>query len=182
MNRTNPPAAKSSSWWNPSWSWKVWAVVALMLIPTFGFALWVLAEAGGQTKIDPALVGVAGENSGGPVTAITGTEHTVYHSNQPLPTAASPQRDGRLTLVWFTSTTCRACEDQLFVHRVMLEFEDVMFAEKEVGREAASDRLGVSSVPAFVWLDADGNEVGRFETATDADSFRAAVESKRGEQ
>jgi len=179
MSQTKAPAAKRGSWWNPSWSWKVWVVVAALLLPTFLFALWVLAEAGGQTKIDPSLVAIAGQNSGGPVTAITGTEHTVYHSNQPLPSASSPRDDGKLTLVWFTSTTCAACEDELFVHQVMVEFEDVMFAEKEIAREPGAQTLGVTSVPTFVWLDANGNDLGRFDSAGDADSFRSAVEAKR---
>ena len=179
MSQTKSPVARRASWWNPGWSWKVWAVIAAMLIPTFGFALWVLAEAGGQTKIDPRLVGVAGENSGGPVTAITGTEHTVYHSNLPLPTTSAPRTDGRITLVWFTKTTCGACERQLFVHDVMAEFDDVMFVEKEIGRAPEAERLGVTGVPTFIWLDANGAELGRFESATDAASLRAAVETMR---
>jgi|GEM_PF-5273195 len=153
-------------------------MVALLLIPTFGFALWVLAEAGGQSKIDPELVGIAGKNSGGPVTAITGTEHTVYHSNQPLPTAGHPREDGRLTLVWFTRTSCASCEKQLFVHRVMAEFEDVMFLEKDVSREPAAAQLGVSETPVFVWLDANGQVLGRVDAFPDEAALRAAVEEK----
>ena len=74
---------------------------------------------------------------------------------------------------------CAACEDELFVHQVMVEFEDVMFAEKEIAREPGAQTLRVTSVPTFVWLDANGNDLGRFDSAGDADSFRSAVEAKR---
>ena len=179
QQKQRPAAEKSARWWGPGWSWKVWAIAAAMVIPSLGLAVWVLAEAGGQTRIDPALVGIAGENSGGPVTAITGTEHTVYHSNQPLPDESTPRTDGRPTLVWFTKTTCGSCESQLFVHNVMAEFNDVMFAEKEVGREPAARRYSVTSVPVFIWLDAAGKEIGRFDSVADEATLRAMVEEKR---
>jgi hypothetical protein len=179
MNQKSRAAQKPASrWWNPGWGWKAWAVVIAMVLPTFGLAVWVLAEAGGQSKIDPELVGLAGENSGGPVTAITGTEHTVYHSNQPLPSEATPREDERLTLVWFTTTSCAACDEQLFAHRVLAEFDEVMFAEKDTGREPAAARLGVTKTPTFVWLDGQGKELGRFESIADEAALRAVIEEK----
>lgn len=152
-------------------------MVLFLLIPTLGFALWVLAEAGGQTKIDPPTLAIAQDNANGPITAITGTAHTVYHSTRPLPDARAPRADGFLTLVWFTNGTCAACEDELFVHRVMAEYEDtVVFVEKATDRDTADERLEVKSVPTFVWLDAEGTELARFGAVADEAAFRAEIE------
>lgn len=176
-------ANSRSSWWNPGWSWKVWGVVALMLIPTFGFALWVLYEAGGQTKIDPQTLALASGNAAGPVTAITGTEHTVYHANSALPEPRSPRQDDAYTLVWFTSTTCRACDSQLFVHSVMADYrQNVVFVEKSVDRDTADERLGVEEIPVFIWLDRTGTELGRFTDLPDEAALRAEVQVKIAEQ
>jgi len=149
-----------------------------MAIPTLGFAIWVLAEAGGQTKIDPATLALARQNSGGNITALTGTGHTVYHSNEPLPEPKAPRDDGQPTLVWFTSESCTVCEEMLFVHTTMEEYQGrVVFVEKSVARETSDERLGVSTVPTFVMLDAEGNEQARFEAAATAEEFKAKVES-----
>ena len=156
-------------------------MVALLLVPTFGFALWVLAEAGGQTKIDGAMLSLSRQNADadlGAITAITGTEHTVYHSNLPLPDPTSRREDGRSTLVWFTSTDCKKCEDQAFTHTAISEIKkdrDFVFMEKDVGRELAAKRLGVSETPTFVWLVAEGKELGRVTEATDRVSLDAAI-------
>ncbi len=153
-------------------------MVAVLLIPTVGFAVWVLSQAGGQTAIDPELVAIARANSGTSVTAITGTEHTVYHSGDPIPEAKAHREDGKFTLVWFTKTTCAICEDERFVHRVMQDFRtDVSFMEKELSREPAAQRLEVKDVPTFIWLDAEGNELGRFTEATNEATFRADVQA-----
>jgi hypothetical protein len=61
----------------------------------------------------------------------------------------------------------------------MSEFDDVMFAEKDAAREPATARVGVGQTPVFVWLDASGAELGRFQTAESPESFRALVEEKR---
>ena len=176
MSKSRAASAKVR-WWNPGWSWKVWAMVVFLLVPTLGFALWVLAEAGGQTKVDPALVGLAGGNADGPVTAITGTEHTIYHASGALPEAKAHRMDGRDTLVWFTNATCEECERELFTHTVMKEFRDhFVFMEKDMGREPAAKRLGVTDAPTFVWLDAEGNELGRFGAVADEAALRAEVE------
>ncbi|MGE0601522.1 MAG: TlpA family protein disulfide reductase [Dehalococcoidia bacterium] len=173
---TNSLSAKQSPWFNPLWSGKVWIMVAFMLIPTLGFAIWVASQAGGQTKVDPEILAIARANSGTTVTAITGTEHTVYHSGDPIPEAKAHRTDGKLTLVWFTKTTCSSCEDELFVHGVMQDFrDDVAFMEKDVSREAAAKRLNVTDVPTFIWIDSEGNELGRFTDAGNEASFRADV-------
>lgn len=177
------PATTKPKWWSPGWSWKVWVVVALMLIPTFGFALWVVYEAGGQTKIDPFTLSVATANAEGPVIAITGTEHTVYHASAPLPEPKAPREDGKLTLVWFTSTACAACESQAFVHEVMADYRDnVVFVEKAVDRDSDDERLGVKGPPAFVWLDPTGAELGRFSELADPQTLRNNVEARIGRE
>lgn len=173
------PSAPSVSWWNPGWSWKVWLMVVALLIPTLGFALWVLSQASSQTKIDPAVFSLAQKNSNGEITAITGTGHTVYHSSRALPDGKSIETDGKLTLVWFTNTTCTECEDELFVHSVMAGYRDnVVFLEKSTDRDTADDRLGVKQVPTFVWLDPNGTELGRFGAVADEQAFIAEVEKE----
>jgi hypothetical protein len=175
------PQSKPGPWWGPGWSWKAWSIVALLLLPTFGFAVWVLAEAGGQTKIDGAMLSLARQNADGElgaITAITGTEHTVYHSNLPLPAPTSHREDGRSTLVWFTTTSCKECEEQAFVHTAVSEIKserDFAFMEKELGREPSAKRLGVSETPTFVWLDAEGRELGRFTKVTDKAGLEAEI-------
>ncbi|MEO8540116.1 MAG: hypothetical protein ABI577_10290 [bacterium] len=169
--------SKPVSWWSPGWSWKVWGMVVLFLIPTLGFALWVLSQATTQTKIDPPTLSLAQRNSGSEITAVTGTGHTVYHSNKPLPDAKAPQAEGKITLVWFTNSTCKTCQDELFVHRVMADYrENVVFMEKATDRDTSDDRLGVKSVPTFVWLDADGNEMARFGAVSDEAAFRQELD------
>ena len=151
-------------------------MVVALLIPTLGFALWVLSQASGQTKIDPAIYALAQRNGDTEITAITGTGHTVYHSNQPLPDAKAPRADGKLTLVWFTNASCSECEKEMFVQQVMAEYRDaVVFVEKAADRDTAADRLGVKAVPAFVWLDSQGNEVGRFGAVGSDAEFRGQV-------
>lgn len=172
-------AAKPAStpWWSPGWSWKIWLMVVALLTPTLGFALWVLAEAGGQTKIDPQTLATAAGNADGPVTAITGTEHTVYHSAAPLPDAKAPRSDGKDTLVWFTNQTCARCESMLWVHATMKEYRDaVVTVEKATDRDTADDALKVDGVPYFVMLDPEGNEKGRFTDVADAAALKAQVD------
>lgn len=148
-------------------------MAALMVFPTLGFAVWVLIEAGGESPINPATQALAELNAGGPVIAISGTEHTSYHSPGPLPTATEPRADGRDTLVWFTSPSCARCDDMLFVHGVLAGYRDqLVFIEKSADRDTADERYGVSDVPAFVLLDATGKELGRFGFAADEAVFR----------
>jgi hypothetical protein len=167
---------RATRWWNPGWSWKVWGVVTLLLIPTVGLSAWVLAEADPQTKIDAATLGVAQANADSDVIAITGTAHTVYHSPAPLPSAATPRGDGRYTLVWFTNQTCARCQQELFVHKTMANYRGkVVFVEKATDRDNADDQLGVKDVPSFVWLDANGKELGRFGAVADDAALQAEV-------
>lgn len=154
----------------------MWGVVILLLIPTVGLSVWVLAEADRQTKIDPATFGLAQANADGEVIAITGTAHTVYHSPAPLPSAAAPRGDGKFTLVWFTNQTCARCQQELFVHKAMANYRSkVVFVEKATDRDNADDQLGVKDVPMFVWLDSTGGELGRFSGVADEVALQAEV-------
>lgn len=165
--------ADRRGWWNPRWGWKTWVVAALMVLPTLGFAVWVLMEAGGESPIDPATQALAEANAGGPVIAISGTEHTIYHYPGPLPTDTEPRADGRGTLVWFTSPSCARCDQMLFVHGVMSEYRDqLVFVEKSTDRDTADERYGITETPAFLLLDAEGKELGRFGFAPDEAAFR----------
>lgn len=176
MSMKASSVAPAVSWLNPRWSWKVWAVVAALLVPTIGFTLWVFAQASEQTKIDPAIYALAQANGKGDVTAITGTGHTVYHSTRPLPDAKAPQADGMITLAWFTNATCTECEKELFVHQVMAGYrKSVVFVEKAVDRDTSAARLGVKQVPTFVWLDAEGNEMGSFGAVANEEQFRSEL-------
>ncbi len=153
-------------WWNPRWSLKVWLMVAAMVFPTLAFAVWVLVEAGGETPIDPETQALAEANAGGAVIAISGTEHTSYHSPGPLPGADSPREDGRETLVWFTGPSCAACDELGYIHRAMATFrDDVVTLEKAVDRDTADERLGITEIPALVALSANGVELARIEDA-----------------
>jgi hypothetical protein len=172
---------KRVAWWSPGWSWKVWVMVVLFLIPTLGFALWVLASANPQTKIDAATLGIAQANAGTDITAITGTGHTVYYSIAPLPDARAPRTDHKWTLVWFTNGTCTKCEDEQFVHKVMADYRDqAVFVEKATDRDTADERLNVTQANTFVWLDAGGNEIGRFGAVADEAAFRAEIDKALG--
>ena len=151
-------------------------MAAVVVVPVVLGTVWILAEAGGQTRIDPATLTIARLNAGGPITAITGTEHTVYHANDALPDAKAPRADGRPTLIWFTNTACAPCEQELFVHAVAAEFRDSLtFVEKE-GQGDRAD-AGRSDAPTFVFIDELGNELKRFgAVATDAE-FKAQIEA-----
>ena len=151
-------------------------MVAFLVLPTLGFAVWVLIEAGGESAVDPELLALAEGNAGGAVIAIAGTEHTSFHWPGALPTESAPRTDGRLTLVWFTGPSCRDCERMTFVHRVMADFRDeVVTVEKAIDRDTSDERLGVTGIPAVVLLDVHGDERGRLATgaAVSEAEFRA---------
>ena len=177
MNISITPSATAAAW-RSGWNWKLAAAVAAAFLLAFAAVFWTRREAGDQTTIDPETLALAGANARGFVTAITGPEHTVYHANDPLPEAKAHREDGRTTLVWFTTTSCAECEQESFAHAVMKDFrKDFVFMEKEMGREPAAGRLGVESAPGFVWLDAEGNELGRFGAVADEAALRAQVDT-----
>lgn len=161
-------------------------MVAAMVFPTLAFAVWVLVEAGGETPIDPEIQALAEANAGASVIAISGTEHTSYHSPGPLPSAETPREDGRLTLVWFTGPSCTACEEMGYIHAVMAAYrERIVSLEKAVDRDTADERLGISRIPALVLVDAAGKEVARVGDAAGVteEEFRLWLElSLRAEE
>lgn len=170
--------APARAWWDPGWSWKVWAMAAAMAFPTLGFAVWVLLEAGGETGVDEAALALARSNAGGQVIAIQGTEHTIYHALDPLPSASSPRADGRPTLVWFTGPACAACEDLRGINTVMAGYRGrVVFMEKAADRDTAAARYAVGNDPVFLLVDASGEELGRFPLPEDEAAFRAALDA-----
>lgn len=161
--------AASDQWWNPGWSPKVWLMVAAMIFPTLGFAIWVLIEAGGESPVDPELEALAAANAGAAVITIQGTEHTSYHFPGAVPSAAQPREDGRATLVWFTGPSCGNCETP-FVHRVAANYrERLVTYEKATDRDRLDEALGITDIPAFVLLDSEGRELARLLPAAQID-------------
>lgn len=132
-----------------------------------------------NTEVDPGLVTVAEASSGGTVRAIGGTRHTVYHSQQALPSADAPQVDGRPTLVWFSGTWCEFCERMSpFAHRTAAQFTDrVVFVEKSVDHDRdATSRYGIRGSPFFVLIDANGRELLRFGYQSSTDALASTIE------
>lgn len=161
-------------------AWKPWiyGLAAVVVLGAFG-ALAVRA-ANHQTVEDPALATLARENAGSEVRALTGTNHTVYHSRAPLPTAQAPRADGKPTLVWFSGTWCEFCEKmEPFTHETAKNFSDRMvFVEKSVDDDrGAASRYGIRGTPTFVLIDASGRELTRFGFQSTRESFARAVES-----
>ncbi|MCL6645436.1 MAG: thioredoxin family protein [Dehalococcoidia bacterium] len=168
-------------WWNPGWSWKAWAIILAMVFPTVGLTAWVGLAARGESPVDPALADLARANAGSEILIVRGPEHTAYHSLAPLPTEAAPRADGLPTLVFFSAPACAACERMQFVHRVMAgERDRVVFVEKSVDRDPVSAAYGIRETPAFVLIDAAGQELASFGALPDAAAFRAKVDELLG--
>lgn len=156
-------------------SWLGWGAVALVIA---GAAALVI-RGPGQSVEDPSIAALAEASSGGPVTALRGSAHTVYHSTLPLPTAAVPRPDGKPTLVWFSGTWCEVCRRmEPFVYPAVRPYADrLVFVEKSVDHDrAAAVRYGVRGTPTFVLVDATGDEVARFYYQPSAASFVQSIE------
>ena len=162
----------------PGWPVKTWLILALLTIPVLAGGAYMAIGAERQTKVDPTILQLAKENSGGAVDAFTGPKHTVYHSLSALPSEASPRADGKPVLVWFTNTHCSRCEDMNFAQQVAATFrERMVFVEKATDRDTSAAVLGVRDLPTFVLLDARGQEVGRFGFQPDAAALKSAIEN-----
>ena len=149
----------------------------------------ILGGGGGSAEENPeftslasALAGDAVEQEGtsADIRVFSGSAHTVYHSTKPLPTASSPQAEGKPTLVWFSGTWCEFCERmEPFVLGTASGFSDRMvFVEKSVDHDrGAAGRFGVRGTPTFVMIDESGGEVTRFFFQGDSDSLTEAIEA-----
>jgi cytochrome oxidase Cu insertion factor (SCO1/SenC/PrrC family) len=163
-------------WWSPGWSWKVWLVISAMVLPTLGFTAWIGLSAPDEATADPGMEALARENAGGEILVIRGLEHTAYHALAPLPSPTQPRADGRPTLVFFSSPTCRPCAQLHFTQGAMAALrERAVFVEKSVDRDPVAARYGVRETPTFVLIDAEGRELGRFGAPADEVAFRAKV-------
>lgn len=159
--------------WKPFVGWGVAAALA------GGLAL-VLITSSGSSEVNDDLTALAAQSGRGEVRVITGSRHTVYHAEDPLPERATPRADGQPTLVWFSATWCEFCEQMdPFVHEVGSTFDERMvFVEKSVDHDRrAADRYGIRGTPTFVMLDAAGNEQSRFHYQSSAADFAAAIEA-----
>lgn len=151
--------------------------MASLLLPVAIVGYWVLFVTTPQSKADPAMLALAEQNAGGPVQAFTGPGNTVYHSTAPLPSAASPRADGRLTLVWFARTNCDQCAKMRpFAQDIASGFSGrLVFVEKAVDRDAEAAARNVPSLPYFELLDVNGAVRAQFGYQPDRASFEAAV-------
>lgn len=156
----------------------VWGlVIAIVVVPTLLLAVWLWSEAGGESGVDPEMVRLAEQNAGGPVQVFTGTEHTIYHSAAPLPSASNPRADGRRTVVWLTRATCAKCAGMRpFAQQVAAEFRgEAAFVEKSVDRDSALSRGAIPDLPSFQVLAPDGAVIASFGFQPTAEAFRAAL-------
>jgi thiol-disulfide isomerase/thioredoxin len=160
----------------------VWAVLLSMMFPVAIVGFYVLFETSTETGVDAAIQHLAEANAGGPVQAFTGSQHTVYQSIAPLPTAGSPRSDAKPTLVWFSSTGCGDCHRmESFVEQTAQQVADrAVFVEKSIDRDASAGRYGVTSAPTFVLVDAQGRELARFGYQPSAEAFKAAISGAFG--
>ena len=159
--------------WKPFLGWGIAAV----LVGGLGL---VLLTSSGSSEVSDELAVAAAESSRGEVRVIRGSQHTVYHSEDPLPTRRVPQADGAPTLVWFSGTWCEFCERMdPFIHGVGTAFDDRMvFVEKSIDHDrSAASSYGVRGTPTFVMLDAEGNEQSRFHFQRNAEDLRQAIET-----
>ncbi len=161
-------------------AWKGWAIGAVVIAALTVVAIFVFQAANRRTEEDPAVTAIARENAGGDVRVLTGTHHTVYHSESPLPTPQAPRSDGKPTLVWFSGTWCEFCEQMdPFAHETARSFADrAVFVEKSVDDDrAAAARYGIRGTPTFVLIDAKGKELGRFGFQPTAVAFNKTIAS-----
>lgn len=157
-------------------------IVGGILLPLLVTAFFVLFMTSSTTSVDKATESLAAQLSGGPVQAFTGPSHTVYYSAAPMPSADAPRADGRATLVWFSTTSCKECEQmESYVFKTAGKFaQQMVFLEKATDRDSSAGMYRVATVPTFVMLDARGNELGRFGYPRDAGAFEGAIASALG--
>jgi hypothetical protein len=166
-------------WWDPGWNRATWILLLVFLVPIALGMVWISMNAGGQTKVYPATQRLAAQLADGPVQAFQGTEHTVYQSMAPLPTAANPRTDGRLTLAWMSGTNCGNCSKMDgFVWQTLRTYAaNAVIMEKDLGRQPLNARYGVTSPPAFVLLSPDGAVLARLNWQPNAAQLKQAIDA-----
>lgn len=157
-------------------NWKKWAGIGGAL---FAVAVIVyLAQSASGSSVSADTADLARQNAGSDVRVLQGSHHTVYHSDEPLPTSAQPRADGKASLVWFSGTWCERCEQmESYAHSTAAEFQrDILFIEKSVDHdESAANRYGVRGTPTFVLIDASGRELTRFSYLNNESEFRTTI-------
>ena len=155
----------------------VWAVLVSLMFPVAIVGYYVFFVTSAETSVDPAMQQLAAANAGGPVQPFTGPKHTVYQATAPLPSADAPRTDGKVTLVWFSSTSCEQCHSmETYAQQTASEFRDrIVFVEKAVDRDTSAARYGVTATPTFVFLDASGKELSRFGYEGSAAALQQAI-------
>src|SRR5690606_19237267 len=90
--------------------WRRAGIVAAVAVAALAVAGLAWAATSQQSSVDEGTRAIAETNAGGEVAVYTGSRHTVYHSEAPLPSPEQPRADGRPTLIWFSGTWCEFCE------------------------------------------------------------------------
>ncbi|HWB97192.1 MAG TPA: hypothetical protein VG672_10830 [Bryobacteraceae bacterium] len=165
-------------WWDPGWNRATWILFFVFIIPVIGGMIWIGMAANGQTKVEPVTQRLAAQLAGGPVQPFQGTEHTVYQATAPLPTAAHPRSDGRLTLAWMSGTNCGNCGkmDDFAWQTLEGYASKAVIMEKDLGRQPIDARYGVTSAPAFIVLSPTGDVLARFSWQPTATALKQAID------
>ena len=161
-------------------NWKPWAIGGLVAILVLGGGFFLYSSGNKTTTASAATLELAKKNAGTDVKVFTGTNHTVYHSIPPLPTSSSPQADGKVSLVWFSGTSCDYCEQmEPWAHEAASTFAGRMhFVEKGVAQDNEAAHYGVRGTPTFILIDAQGKALGSFGFQKTREAFVAAIEGE----
>ncbi len=161
-------------------AWRVPAMWAGGVAAVLFVGVFVVGLGGGGVAASPETLEIAEQIGAGPVRIYRGSAHTVYHSEQPLPTRAAPSSDERPTLVWFSGTWCSFCERmEPWIWDAANEFSgEVVFVEKSIDHDRDAARsYGIRGSPIFVLIDGSGSEIARFGYVANAGDFARAVET-----
>lgn len=176
---TPAPRRARRHWWDPGWNRATWILLFVFIVPVIAGMVWIIMAAGGQSTVDPATQLLAHRLAQGPVEVFRGTEHTVYQSTQPLPSAANPRDDGKPTLVWMSGTNCGNCNkmDDFAWDTLEQYASQAVIVEKDLGRQPLDARFGVKDAPAFVLLSPRGDVLARFNWQPDANALQHAIDA-----
>lgn len=161
-------------------AWRVPAMWAGGVAAVLFVGVFVVGLGGEGVAASPETLAIAEQIGAGPVRIYRGSAHTVYHSEQPLPTSAAPSSDERPTLVWFSGTWCPFCERmEPWIWEAASSFSsEIVFVEKSIDHDKnAASAYGIRGSPIFVLIDGSGNEIARFGYVANAGDFTRAVEA-----